>query len=239
MVKKTNYRKKIRKIINKIVNNLLLNYKPRITPEKFTNVIFDRLCTNLTYSEISIRNKISLGSAHNYVTKFLEEGTQINLLHEHHGEELYIDSTCNSILRQKDKKYYCGHHKNYHVKVTVICDKNANIIYFSLAVPGSVHDIKAAGDIIKSCEFYNIRLVGDKGYFSNSFNIITPIKSRGDFKEDVGINEFIAKKRAVIEKIFAWVKNRFKISKLLRCRIRNINKSLLMTFYLEFLVERF
>jgi Mor family transcriptional regulator len=233
---------RVKKLIYKFISNkltkLLLTYKPQISIHKYKKIIYDRLHNNLTYQELADKYGVCTTSIYNYINHFLEyNNKQINILDRFIGKQVIIDSTCILIERKKDKKYYCGHHKAYHVKVTVITDIRGNIIYFSLGIPASTHDIKAAKEILEYCNSIGVIVIGDKGYIDKILKVITPIKSYGEFKEDSGINEFVASIRFVIERTFGWIKSRFHIIKLLRVKVKNINKNIMTVFYLQFAIQ--
>lgn len=95
----------------------------------------------------------------------------------------------------------------YHVKNTIITDLRRNIIYFSLGIFASTHNIRVAKEILKYYNLIGVIVIGDKGYIDKILKVITFIKSHGEFEESSGINEFVASIRFIIERIFRWIKS--------------------------------
>lgn len=65
-----------------------------------------------------------------------------------------------------DRPYYSGKHKRHGMNAQVIADPLGRLLWASPALPGAVHDIKAARThgIIEALAQANIRTWADKGY---------------------------------------------------------------------------
>ncbi len=80
-----------------------------------------------------------------------------------------LDSTLVPIERiggSKDRRYYSGNHKRHGVNVQVLADPHGELIWLSPALPGSVHDLKAARThgLIDALTRSVVATLADKGY---------------------------------------------------------------------------
>ena len=66
----------------------------------------------------------------------------------------------------EDRRYYCGKHKRHGVNVQVLADLHGRLIRVSPALPGSVHDLKAARThrIVIALTRAAVATFADKGY---------------------------------------------------------------------------
>jgi hypothetical protein len=238
----------IKHTIKNLIIKVLKNYDPKISLDIFVSIIYDRLCNNLSYTELNSKYKIPLSSLFNYIHKYLNIYDEIitttltSKLKEFRGKEVIIDSTCIKTYRRKDNVYYyCSNHKHYSVKVTTLTDIKGNVLFY-LPTFSSLHDVKVGRYIINYCNSLGITVIGDKGYISKEFtNTITPFKGvrvlkntfNKTYKEIILFNKIISRIRFVIERTFGWIKNRFHITSYLRCYMKNINKYINNIFYLQ------
>ena len=132
-----------------------------------------------------------------------------------------------------DRPFYSGKHHCYGMNVQVIADPRGHLLWASPALPGAVHDIKAARThgIIDALTRAGVRTWADKGYQGARGPVIVPYKGRWstlpEGKRDV--NRSHAKIRAVGEQANATLKAWRLLCKL-RCsttRITNIVKAIL------------
>ncbi|MCW2639452.1 MAG: transposase family protein [Dactylosporangium sp.] len=80
-----------------------------------------------------------------------------------------LDGTLIAIDRlhgTKDRPHYSGKHKRHGVNVHVIADAHGRLVWLSTALPGSVHDLKAARThgIITALTSAAVATLADKGY---------------------------------------------------------------------------
>jgi hypothetical protein len=70
------------------------------------------------------------------------------------------------ISGSKDRRYYSGKHKRHGVNVQVLADPHGELIWASPALPGSVHDLKAARihGLIEALTRSAVATLADKGY---------------------------------------------------------------------------
>ncbi|WP_406378577.1 transposase family protein [Streptomyces sp. NBC_01618] len=145
-----------------------------------------------------------------------------------------LDGTLLSIDRiATDRPYYSGKHKRHGMNVQVITDPLGCLLWASPALPGAVHDIKAARihGIIEALTQAGIRTWADKGYQGGRGTIRVPYRGRWSTLPagKRAVNSSHARIRAVGEQANATLKSRRLLRKL-RCstaRITDIVKAVL------------
>lgn len=133
-----------------------------------------------------------------------------------------------------DRPYYSGKHKRYGMNVQVIADAFGRLLWVSPALPGAVHDIKAARThgIIEALTQAGIRTWADKGYQGIRGTIRVPYRGRWSTLPagKRAVNSSNAKIRAVGEQANATLKS-WRLRRKLRCstaRITDIVKAVLV-----------
>lgn len=133
-----------------------------------------------------------------------------------------------------DRPYYSGKHKRYGMNVQVIADAFGRLLWVSPALPGAVHDIKAARThgIIEALTQAGIRTWADKGYQGTRGTIRVPYRGRWSTLPagKRAVNSSNAKIRAVGEQANATLKS-WRLRRKLRCstaRITDIVKVVLV-----------
>jgi hypothetical protein len=132
-----------------------------------------------------------------------------------------------------DRPYYSGTHKKHGMNVQVITDPFGRLLGASPALPGAVHDIKAARThgIIDALTAAGVRCWADKGYQGARGTVRVPYRGRWA-KLSAGqkaVNLSHAKIRAVGEQAMATLKQ-WRLLRKLRCspsRITDIVKAVL------------
>ncbi|GED90134.1 hypothetical protein TNCT6_72190 [Streptomyces sp. 6-11-2] len=124
-----------------------------------------------------------------------------------------------------DRPYYSGKHKKHGMNVQVIADPFGNLLWASPALPGSVHDIKAARThgLVDALAEAGIRCWADKGYQGAGGTVRVPYRGRRD-KLSTGqqaVNVSHTKIRAVGEQAVASLKSWRLLCKL-RCSTTRI-----------------
>lgn len=81
-----------------------------------------------------------------------------------------------------DRPYYSGEHKKHGMNVQVIADPHGKLLWVSSALPGAVHDIKAARThgIIDALTEAGLACWADKGYQGACSAIRVPFRGRWD-----------------------------------------------------------
>ncbi|MDO3651257.1 transposase family protein [Nocardia mangyaensis] len=131
---------------------------------------------------------------------------------------LIIDGTLIPIDRvAADRPFYSGKHRRHGMNVQVIASPEGGIIWLSPALPGSVHDSKAAWiwRVLHELEAEGWIVLGDKGY-QGAQGVLTPYKGRGKPDAQRNANRAHAQLRGRGERAFAQLKT-WRILQKLRC----------------------
>ncbi|MET9914531.1 transposase family protein [Streptomyces sp. NPDC006476] len=137
-----------------------------------------------------------------------------------------LDGTLLSIDRiAADRPYYSGKYKRHGMNVQVIADPFGRLLWASAALPGAVHDIKAARThgIIDALTQAGVRTWADKGYQGARGTIRVPYRGRWS-RLSAGkraVNSSHAKIRAVGEQANATLKA-WRLLRKLRCSTTRI-----------------
>lgn len=132
---------------------------------------------------------------------------------------LVLDGTLIAIDRlAADRLFYSGKHKKHGVNLQVIAGPDGQIVWVSGAVPGSIHDLKAARNwgIIRALATCGLLVLADKGYIGAGDHVLTPYKGRGKPASQKQANRSHAKLRGPGERANAQLKS-WKVLTKLRC----------------------
>jgi hypothetical protein len=79
-----------------------------------------------------------------------------------------------------DRPFYSGKHQKHGMNVQVIADPHGRLLWASPALPGAVHDIKAARThgIIDALEDAGVKCWADKGYQGAGGTVRVPFRGR-------------------------------------------------------------
>jgi hypothetical protein len=96
-----------------------------------------------------------------------------------------VDGTLISIDRvgmraKTDRPYYSGKHKRHGLNVQVLSDPAGRLIWASPALPGSIHDVKAARrhGLVHALTGYDVPVLADRGYQGAAGTIRVPFRGR-------------------------------------------------------------
>ncbi|MFE2032498.1 IS5 family transposase [Streptomyces scopuliridis] len=124
-----------------------------------------------------------------------------------------------------DRPFYSGKHKKHGMNVQVITDPAGRLLWASPALPGAVHDIKAARThgIIDALEKVDVECWADKGYRGAGGAIRPPYWGRWETLSagQQAVNRSHAKIRAVVEQAMAALKT-WRLLRKLRCSTTRI-----------------
>jgi hypothetical protein len=116
-----------------------------------------------------------------------------------------LDGTLISIDRvgmraKADRPYYSGKHKRHGLNVQVLADPAGRLIWASAALPGSVHDLKAARrhGLIHALTGYDIPVLADRGYQGARGTIRVPLRGRDLPAGPTAVNTTHARRRAPV-----------------------------------------
>ncbi|MDX2851161.1 IS5 family transposase [Streptomyces sp. PA03-3a] len=119
-----------------------------------------------------------------------------------------------------DRPFYSGKHKKHGMNVQVITDAAGRLLWASPALPGAVHDIKAARShgIIDALEEAGVECWADKGYRGAGGTTRLPYWGRWETLStgQQAVNRSHAKIRALVERAMATLKA-WRLLRKLRC----------------------
>ncbi|MFF7715967.1 IS5 family transposase [Streptomyces sp. NPDC007988] len=132
-----------------------------------------------------------------------------------------------------DRPFYSGKHKKHGMNVQVITDPAGRLLWASPALPGAVHDIKAARThgIIDALEEAAVECWADKAYRGAGGTTRVPYWGRWETLSSgqQAVNRSHAKIRALVEQAMATLKT-WRLLRKLRCsttRITNLVQAIL------------
>jgi hypothetical protein len=135
------------------------------------------------------------------------------------GTLLPIDRTA------ADRPFYSGKHKRHGMNVQVLTDPFGRLLWASPALPGAVHDIRAAREhgIIDALTQADITCWADKGYRGAGGTVRIAYWGRWDTLSHgmKAVNRSHAKIRALVEQAVATLKN-WRLLRKLRCSTSRI-----------------
>jgi hypothetical protein len=130
-----------------------------------------------------------------------------------------LDGTLIPIDRVRaDRPFYSGKHKKHGMNLQVIAAPDGKILWVSGALPGSVHDLRAARiwGIVRALADAGLLVLADKGYIGAGQHVTTPYKGRDKPASQKAANRSHARLRGPGERANAQLKS-WKILTKLRC----------------------
>ncbi|AKL64312.1 IS5 family transposase [Streptomyces sp. Mg1] len=139
-----------------------------------------------------------------------------------------LDGTLLPIDRMAaDRPYYSGKHKKHGMNAQVIADPFGRLLWASPALPGAVHDIRAAREhgIVDALTNAGIRCWADKGYRGAGGTVRIPFWGRWETLAagQKAVNRSHAKIRALVEQAVATLKS-WRLLRKLRCSTTRITE---------------
>ncbi|GAA3802185.1 transposase family protein [Streptomyces phyllanthi] len=193
-----------------------------------------------TYTRLAASFGIGVATAHRYVAEAIDVLARLAPTLQRAVSRastkafVILDGTLPPIDRiAADRPYYSGKHKKHGMNVQVLADPSGRLLWASPALPGAVHDIKAARahGIVDALTSAGIRCRADKGYQGARGTIRVPHRGRRDTLSagPRAVNVSHARIRAVGEQAIATLKQ-WRLLRKLRCsttRITNVVKAVL------------
>jgi hypothetical protein len=130
-----------------------------------------------------------------------------------------IDGTLIPIDRlAADRPFYSGKHRRHGMNLQVISSPGGDILWVSGALPGAVHDIKAARiwGILRELAAAGLITLADKGYHGAGEHLITPYRGKNKPESQKQANRAHARLRSPGERANAQLKT-WRILRKLRC----------------------
>ncbi|MDI1452949.1 transposase family protein [Streptomyces sp. ATE26] len=132
-----------------------------------------------------------------------------------------------------DRPFYSGRHKKHGMKVQVIADPFGRLLWASPALPGAVHDIRAAREhgIVDALAEAGLQCWADKGYRGAGGTVRIPCWGRWETLSagQKEVNRSHAKIRALVEQAVATLRS-WRLLRKFRCattRITNLVQAVL------------
>lgn len=126
-----------------------------------------------------------------------------------------------------DRPFYSGKHKKHGMNVQVITDPLGRLLWASPALPGAVHDIRAARThgIVDALTEAGVKCWADKGYQGAGGTVRVPFRGRWENLSagQQAVNRSHAKIRALVEQAMATLKT-WRLLRKLRCSTTRITR---------------
>jgi hypothetical protein len=124
-----------------------------------------------------------------------------------------------------DRPFYSGKHKKHGMNVQVIADPFGRLLWASPALPGAVHDVRAARehDIVDALADAGANCWADKGYQGAGGTVRVPYRGRWETLStgQQAVNRSHARIRALVEQAIATLKS-WRLLRKLRCSTTRI-----------------
>lgn len=180
----------------------------RLTPGQQALLVLAHLRCGDTYSRLAVGLRIGLVTAHRHICEAVDllaaRAPSLEQAAAVAATKVYVilDGTLLPIDRvAADRPFSSGKHKRHGVNVQVIANPLGRLLWVSPALPGAVHDIKAARThaVISTLSEVDAQVFADKGYRGARGTVRTPIWGRDLPERPKLINITDAKIRAVGE----------------------------------------
>jgi hypothetical protein len=204
----------------------------RLTADRQALLVLAYLRCGHTYAQLAAGFGIGTTTAYRYVTEAVEllaalAPSLADALRTASAKAyLILDGTLLPIDRiAADRPYYSGKHKKHGMNVQVIADPFGRLLWVSPALPGAVHDIRAAREhgIADALTEAGITCWADKGYRGIGGTVRVPCWGRWETLSagQKAVNRSHAKIRALIERAVATLKS-WRLLRKLRCSTTRI-----------------
>ncbi|MFG2985076.1 IS5 family transposase [Streptomyces sp. NPDC048258] len=124
-----------------------------------------------------------------------------------------------------DRPFYSGKHKKHGMNVQVLTDPAGRLLWASPALPGAVHDIRAAREhgILTALAAADVNCWADKGYQGAGPAVRVPYRGRWEnlSRGQQAVNRSQAKIRVLVEPAIATLKT-WRLLRKLRCSTTRI-----------------
>ncbi|MEV6617265.1 transposase family protein, partial [Streptomyces sp. NPDC051051] len=185
-----------------------------------------------TYAQLAAGFGIGTTTAYRYVTEAvgllaaLAPGLTDAMRTASAKAYLILDGTLLAIDRiAADRPFYSGKHKRHGMNVQVIANPFGRLLWASPALPGAIHDVRAAREhgIVDALAEADIPCWADKGYRGAGGTVRIPCWGRWETLStgQQAVNRSHAKIRALVEKAVATLKS-WRLLRKLRCSTTRI-----------------
>ncbi|MER6409049.1 transposase family protein [Streptomyces viridosporus] len=212
----------------------------RLSADRQALLVLAHLRCGHTYAQLAAGFGVGIATVYRYVTEAVEVLTvlapDLATAARTAARKAFVilDGTLLPIDRiGADRPYYSGKHRTHGMNVQVIADPFGRLLWASPALPGAVHDIKAARThgIIDALTEVGVPCWADKGYQGASATVRVPYRGRWEKLSEGqrAVNVSHAKIRALGEQAMATLKS-WRLLRKLRCsttRITDLVKAVL------------
>lgn len=204
----------------------------RLPADRPALLVLAHLRCGHTYAQLAAGFGVGIATVYRYVTEAVEVLAAVApdrataVVTAVQKAFVILDGTLLPIDRiAADQPYYSGKHKKQGMNVQVLADPFGRLLWASAALPGSVHDVKAARahGVIAALAEAGMRCVADKGYQGAGGTVRVPYRGRWE-KLSAGqkaVNVSHARIRAVGEQAMAAPKS-WRLLRKLRCSTTRI-----------------
>ncbi|WP_030688701.1 IS5/IS1182 family transposase [Streptomyces sp. NRRL B-1347] len=170
-----------------------------------------------TFEQLAAGFGIGVATAWRYVNDTIERlaafaPSLTEALTSHHADSyVLLDGTVAETGRVAAAGHFSGKVRREGVNLQVITAEEGRLLWLSPALPGGIHDVKAAREhgIIETCAQLDLVVLADKGYQGACGAVITPIKRRPDTElpdKHKKSNRVHASLRAPVERTISRIK---------------------------------
>lgn len=185
-----------------------------------------------TYAQLAAGFRIGTSTVYRYVREAvdllaalaptLDEGVRAASTKAY----VLLDGTLLPIDRvAADRPFYSGKHRRHGMNVQVIADPFGRLLWASPALPGAIHDVRAAREhgIVRALDQAGITCWADKGYQGARGTVRVPFRGRWKTLSagQQAVNRAQAKIRALVEQAMATLKN-WRLLRKIRCSTTRI-----------------
>ncbi|MEV5099704.1 IS5 family transposase [Streptomyces rochei] len=204
----------------------------RLSADRQALLVLAHLRVGQTYAQLAAGFGVGTTTAYRYVTEAVDllaalAPTLADAVRTASTKAfVLLDGTLLPIDRiAVDRPFYSGKHKKHGLNVQVIADPFGRLLWASPALPGAVHDVRAAREhgIVDAFTKADVKCWADKGYRGADGTVRTPCSGRWETLSagQKAMNRSHAKIRALVEQAVATLKA-WRLLRKLRCSTTRI-----------------
>ncbi|MFH9735377.1 transposase family protein [Streptomyces sp. NPDC017260] len=204
----------------------------RPTPGRQALLTLAHLRNGHPYAQLAAGFGVGTATAYRYVTEAVDRLAALAPILKEAARTastkafVLLDGTLLPIDRiAADRPFCSGQHKKHGMNVQILTDPSGRLLWASPALPGAVHDVRAAREhgIVRVLTDTNIKCWADKGYRGPGGTVRILHWGRWETLSDgqKAVNRFHAKIRALVEQAVATLKS-WRLLRKLRCSTTRI-----------------
>ena len=200
----------------------------RLNPDEQALLVLAHLRNGDTYTRLAAGFRVGVATVYRYVREAVDllaaAAPDLTAAMQVCRAKAFVilDGTLVPIDRisgSKDRRYYSGKHKRHGVNVQIIAGPHGELVWASPALPGSVHDLKAARThcLIDALTRSAVATLADKGYRGARGAVGVPFYGRHLPSRMREVNSAHTKVRAIGERAVSTLKSWGLLTKLRCC----------------------